>query len=604
MKENFLHKKLPDLHKSPEVKDAVDKHTRIKGETVPNTAEDKLGVYMGRLEKIFLNEDEGTRKRNIEMLREKMYSAFIIKREDVPESFFELQKRIARERGQTVEDISPEMREKMIDVIIEDQKKSLDEWVNYLTSSDAMYPTWFKYFVFRNIVKLSQFDKELGKFKERTKATTSPFPDIYYEALAQMADLYESAAKDKALFNDKDFQVFLSKKFGVQYADAIQKTLEHGEKDSKQVKGKWVKYSKGNNDDAKKLYESLQGKGTGWCTAGHSTAQNQIDSGDFYVYYTYDKDGAPSNPRLAIRMEDDRIGEVRGVLPHQGVEPLLQETLDTKLSEFGGEADTYKKKSSDMRQLTLIEKAIQEGKPLTRNDLLFLYEIHGKIEGFGYRKDPRIKELLSKRNRTEDIQTICNCPPEHIAGSFRELTASTEVFCEDNGERISIIDFREERYKGKLEKLLELKKKLKEIGSPATPDMSFEGGFIGLEITKNLADTLSTWNGIQKAYQDADYGSPSYVWDELDGIPYTPLHVANRDILVLNHKRTTPQERDTLVENMNKIGYRPLTFLELVALGITKPEYNKRNEILNTYKKFSLVGELRVPYLDWDGDKR
>ena len=39
------------------------------------------------------------------MFRDKIYDAFIIKKENFPESYFELQKRIARERGQAVEEI-------------------------------------------------------------------------------------------------------------------------------------------------------------------------------------------------------------------------------------------------------------------------------------------------------------------------------------------------------------------------------------------------------------------------------------------------------------------------------------------------------------------
>ena len=52
---------------------------------------------MDRLENVFLNPDERVRERNIEMLRDKIYDAFTIKRENVPESYFELQKRIARD---------------------------------------------------------------------------------------------------------------------------------------------------------------------------------------------------------------------------------------------------------------------------------------------------------------------------------------------------------------------------------------------------------------------------------------------------------------------------------------------------------------------------
>ena len=145
---------------------------------------------------------------------------------------------------------------------------------------------------------------------------------------------------------------------------------------------------------------------------------------------------------------------------------------------------------------------------------------------------------------------------------------------------------------------------LHQIGTPATLDDSFEGGIVSLEIDQNLVESLSTWDKAQKAYKSADGGTPSWIWGELKGIPYTKLDVSHLDVLVLNHKGTKPQERDKLVEDMDKAGYRPLEFPELIALGILKPEYNKRNEILNTYKKYTLDGRLHVPCLFWSGDKR
>ncbi len=606
MKENnFLHKKLPELQKSEEVQESVNKHTRLTGEKVSNNPEARLGVYMDRLENIFLNEDEDIRKRNIEMLRDKIHDAFIIKKEDVPESYFELQKRVAHERGQHVENIPKETREQMIDVLIEDQKKSLDSWIDYLSSNDAMYPTWFKYFVFRNITKLSQFDKELGKFKERTKATTAPFPDIYREALAQIADLYQSAQKDRTLFNDPDFQNFISKKFPTQYADKIQKTLEHSQEDREQIKGQWIKYEQGDEEGARKLYASLQSKGTGWCTSGSSTAETQIKSGDFYVYYTNDSQGNPTQPRLAIRMNgSESIGEVRGILPHQDVEPLLQETLDNKLSEFGSEADKYKKKSRDMKSLTVIEKAVSEGKELTKENLRFLYELDEKIESFGYERDPRIEQIKSKRNRKEDIQNLCNCLLEFIATDFININENTQVFCEDTKDKITFFDFREEKNKKKLSQLIELAKSIKESGSPARPDMSFEGGIINIEIDNKTLESLADWKSAKGAYEKADNSSPSWVWDEFDNLSYTKPTTTSLDIVVLNHGSTTPQERDKLVDDVDKAGFRALDFSELVALGIIKPELNKRSEYLITYKKYALDGISRAPYLDGDGDRR
>ena len=429
MEKHPLHLKIPELQKSPEVEKAVEKQERLTGENVPNNPNERIEAYMDRLENVFLNPDERVRERNLDMFQDKIYDAFIIKRDQVPESYFELQKRIARERGQTVEEIPADMREQMIDTVIEDQKASLDAWIGYLSSDDAVYPAWYKYFVFRNVVKLSQFDKELGKFKERTDSTVAPFPDIYREPLAQILDVYEKVATDNKALKDPEIQRDFSKKFPTLYADFIQQSLA-AQFESKEdaTAGEWIKYERGDMSQATKLYDSLQGKGTGWCTAGRSTAETQVESGDFYVYYTHDEQGKPSQPRIAIRMEDDHIGEVRGILPHQQLEPQMAEILEAKLQEFGSEADTYKKKSRDMRLLTELEKKTAANETLTKDELVFLYEINEPIEGFGYEEDPRVEELRSMRDAKEDAPIVLGCAPEEIAWKREDITEKSKAY--------------------------------------------------------------------------------------------------------------------------------------------------------------------------------
>lgn len=423
-----LHLKYPDLQKSDEVQSAVEKKERIENDTVPNDPRERIDAYLNRLEKVFLNEDERVRERNIDILRERIYDAFVIKRENVPESFFELQQRVARERGQAVEDIAPDMRERMIDTVVEDQKASLDRWIRYLSSDDAMYPAWFKYFVFRNIVKLSQFDKTLGKFKERTDTTVAPFPDIYHEPLAQICDLYEKAEKYKTFRANPAVEANLAKKFPTLYAEFISKSLAAQMERTDETRGEWIKYEQGSEDGAEKLFESLQGKGTGWCTAGRSTAEVQVESGDFYVYYTYDAEGKPTRPRVAIRMEENRIAEVRGVLEHQQLEPQMTDVLDQKLKDFGNEADAYKKKSADMKLLTEIEKKTEANQPLMRGELVFLYELDAPIEGFGYQKDPRVEELRSGRHAMEDAPVVFGCEPSEIAWRKEDIKTGTKAY--------------------------------------------------------------------------------------------------------------------------------------------------------------------------------
>ncbi len=429
MEKHPLHIKNPELQTSPEVQRAVVREERHTEEKVPNDPAERIEAYMDRLENIFLNTDENKRERNLSMFRDKIYDSLIIKKENFPESYFELQQRIARERGQAVEEIPENVREQMMDVAIEDQKHSLDAWIDYLSSDDAVYPAWFKYYAWTQVTKLSQFDKERGEFKKRTSTTVAPYPDIYREPLAQIADIYLKVKEDNKHLKEPEIKEAFSKKFPALYAELIQKSLAESMENREEIHGEWVKYEQGRDGDAEKLFESLEGKGTGWCTAGKSTAETQIESGDFYVYYTNDSEGVPTQPRLAIRMNgDNRIGEVRGILPHQGVEPIMQEVLDTKLSEFGTEADAYRKKSEDMKILTALHKKHENEESFTKDDLLFLYEVDKSIESFGYEKDPRIAELRQGRNTEEDMLIIFECTKDQIAHVPSEITENTKAY--------------------------------------------------------------------------------------------------------------------------------------------------------------------------------
>ena len=429
MEKHPLHLKNPELQKSEEVQDAVEKQERLTGEKIPNNPNERIEAYLGRLEKIFLNPDERVRERNIEMLRPAIYENFLIKPGEVPESYFLMQQRIARERGQTIETIPEDVKKQMIDVAIKDQKHSLDQWIDYLTSDDAAYPAYFKYFVFRNIVKLSQFDKGLGKFKSRTENTIAPYPDIYRAPLAKICDIYEQIAKDnKKLKTDSKLQEQFSKKFPKLYAEFISESLAVRIENKEQVKGEWCKYKKGNKDDAKTLYESVQAKGTGWCIEGKTTSESYIEQGDFYVYYTYDQNENPIQPRIAIQMNGSQIGQIRGILEHQELEPIMSDVLEEKLKEFGPEADAYKKKNFDMKHLTEIEKKIKLGQHLSPCELKFLYEVDNKIECFGYDRDPRIAELREQRNLEEDMLVIFECKKEQIAHNPKEITKNTKAY--------------------------------------------------------------------------------------------------------------------------------------------------------------------------------
>jgi hypothetical protein len=92
----FLHERNPNLHSSQEVEGVVG-YLRAGGESIPNEPSDKISAYLGFLANgDYVNDgiltgDQSSIDRQID--------AHVIKTEDVPESYFELQRRIAREQG-------------------------------------------------------------------------------------------------------------------------------------------------------------------------------------------------------------------------------------------------------------------------------------------------------------------------------------------------------------------------------------------------------------------------------------------------------------------------------------------------------------------------
>lgn len=79
MEKHPLHLKNPELQTSPEVQRAVEREERHTAEKIPNDPAERIEAYMDRLGNIFLNSDERVRERNLEMFRDKIYDALIIK---------------------------------------------------------------------------------------------------------------------------------------------------------------------------------------------------------------------------------------------------------------------------------------------------------------------------------------------------------------------------------------------------------------------------------------------------------------------------------------------------------------------------------------------
>lgn len=451
-----------NLHNAPEVERAAkrtEQRSRLRnaaagqaGEKMSQNPEARIQNYLDRLERLTLDPEKvqqrkmfgaEPRPRALSLLREMVMAKYVRpNKEKMAEGAARVEERAAREMGIEAHYGEQELAQRG-DIAVEDLEKSLDNWIAYLSDMNEPYPTWFRYYVFRNVLDLGDYDKDKGEFTKRSQGSTRLFPDIDRGALAYVEQMIETA-KDPAmlgrlqraqestetprdqLITKEKAANFAKLSFAKQYAKGIKVAGEITPEMKKETRGRWVKYSRGTDPTA--LWASLQNKGAAWCTKGFATAETQLKGGDFYVYYTYNRQGKPTIPRIAIRMQEENIGEVRGVADNnQNLEGNMAAIAEEKMEELPG-AEKYRKASSDMKILTLIDKKSKSGEKLTKNHLIFLYEIDSSIEGFGYQRDPRIEEIRKTRNPEEDASIVFECEPNQIAHNAKEITKNTKAY--------------------------------------------------------------------------------------------------------------------------------------------------------------------------------
>ena len=304
----FLQQKYPDLPGSKPVKAAVDK-ARRSGKKIHDNPE-RVAAYMDRIERVTQNE------RGFGKLKAMVLNRFAIDTRDeedldrIAQGLYESEKRIAAEqgRGRDIEQLEAkgDITRRYRPLIVEKadiQRRTLSAWLDYLQKNDAKQPMWFRYFVVRSLEKMGILDKEKVTYSKRTPSTIAPFPELnsetlgwVYKRLSKGIDpddykLDEEAherlapaeqAEQQAALDIKKQQLerlIQAKDFAKLYAFAQLETA--GKLNRESIEGEWKKYDQGS--DHHLLEKHLKGKGTGWCTAEGSAA-NQLQVGDFFVY--------------------------------------------------------------------------------------------------------------------------------------------------------------------------------------------------------------------------------------------------------------------------------------------------------------------------------
>lgn len=412
--ETFLSKLYRDMHSSNEVVSS----------SKPNDSKyEKIKKYLTRLDNIHLSLKE---KDKLKLIKYFYYKKYIIKKENITDEYFKRLEDNALNRGFGHIKYNDLVKDNEKENIINDQRKSLDIWIDYFVSEDSnIYPTWFKYYVFQSIVKMGNYDKEKKIYNQRTEKTLSIFPELNREALSIIYDYFNKYLNGTRNLEDEHLEKLISSySFKKIYAYVLNK-VSNKKEITNETDGVWKKYNQYGN--YQELVSDIKGKGTGWCTAGEKTAEVQLNGGDFYIYFTYDKDNKPTIPRIAIRMELDEIGEIRGIEPGQNIEECMEKIVEEKLLEFPTK-DIYLKKTKDMKLLTQIYNKHKNNEEITKEELIFLYELKENITSFGYETDPRITEIKSMRNKKYDLTKIFNCTLKEIEDEEENINKSTKIF--------------------------------------------------------------------------------------------------------------------------------------------------------------------------------
>lgn len=201
--------------------------------------------------------------------------------------------------------------------------------------------------------------------------------------------------------------------------------LEPPEK-TEDVHGEWIEYQLGDEDDIARA-----AKGTGWCVASLSVGRHYLEYGtygdddneDYDDYDSYDEDyendnnsrqnrskfilfhlidkktgKLSKNACASIRLDPDgNVAEISGLKDGQALNDSLVPIVEEKVKSLPG-GEKFLEAFADKQKLIALDRKMQNGEDLTKEELEFLYEIHRPIQILDTYNDcdPRVNELKQK----------------------------------------------------------------------------------------------------------------------------------------------------------------------------------------------------------------
>ena len=393
---------------------------RNKKEKLPGKNNERRNfAYLSRLDRMI--------EKHGDKVEQKLWAAsaenLVMDYEDIPEAYWKQQEQILRDNGQGRE-LSRYEKEILAEDLIDKQRQSITSWANYLGDKNCPYPLWFKVYAFDGISKMSNtLNLDDADYNRRDNTTALSFPKLNAEILAkvyrQINDFY-GVDKENWLAQHSDDEKLVSlvksanfpKLYAKELVDTkvIIKTPERTE----DVHGDWFEYKLGDEEEIASLAE-----GTRWCVVDPNVAHNYLVYGEYghskstgadeesnskakFIIFRLKDPNSPgvfaSNGSASIRLDPDGIvDEISGLNDGQAVEDALVPIVKEKaLSLPGGEK--YLQKFDDKQTLIRLDKKMEKGEDLTKEELSFLYELDRPIATLDTynEEDPRIPELKEK----------------------------------------------------------------------------------------------------------------------------------------------------------------------------------------------------------------
>ena len=286
------------------------------------------------------------------------------------------------------------------------QAEGLKPWTDALSNSDR--PMWFKVFAWDGLSKMGKFDSETKRFDKRQAGSKAPYPKFSQEALDKVYDLTTKTSNPAGI------------NFSNMYSEALLSSIHTVKtpENSADVQGEWREYLPGSEEEL--AWAAIN---TPWCIKDSATGRNYLETGfpggsdkanpekskgKFILLHLSDPQlGIISDTACAsIRLNPDgKVDEISGLRKEdQGLENSLLDEVERKVMQLPG-GQKYEKAFADARKIGSIEQKTNDGQPLSKDDLSFLYGLNGKIGSLNPTSDARIESLKSHHGIGELISS-------------------------------------------------------------------------------------------------------------------------------------------------------------------------------------------------------